>query len=253
MVGGVDGYGPASYGEGFADGYDEWDADVSDPGAVADLVAELAGSGRVLELGIGSGRLALAIAARGVDVWGIDASPAMVERLRAKDGGAAIPVAMGDMADLDLHTLPDGDEARFAVVLVAYNTLFNLATEADQARALARCAAVLAPGGHVVVEAVVPDADPPASAVEARTVEVDRVVLNVSRREPSGGAVRGQLVEISEAGIRLRPWLVRPVGPEAIDALAAAAGLQLAQRWSGWRREPYTDADPSHVSVYRAR
>ena len=250
MVVGVDGYGPASYGEAFADVYDEWYGAVSDPDEVAALVTELAGGGRVLELGIGSGRLALPIAARGVEIWGIDASPAMVERLRAKPGGERIPVAVGDMVDADVTALPGGDAARFAVVLVAFNTLFNLATAAAQQRMLARAAAVLAPGGCVVVEAVVPDDHAPSSAVEARTIEVDRVVLNVSRREPTGGAVRGQLVELTESGIRLRPWVVRPVGPEAIDAMAVDAGLALVARWSDWRRSPFAPGDPVHVSLY---
>jgi SAM-dependent methyltransferase len=246
----VDGYGPASYGDAFADVYDEWYGTVSDPHLVAAVVVELAGAGRVLELGIGSGRLALPIAARGVEVWGIDASPAMVERLRAKPGGARIPVAVGDMADIDLTALAGGGDARFSVVLVAFNTLFNLTTADAQARMLARAAAVLAPGGRVVVEAVVPDEDAPTNAVEARTIEVDRVVLNVSRREPEGGAVRGQLVELTEAGIRLRPWVVRPVGTKAIDELARAAGLALVERWSDWRRTPFAPGDVLHVSVY---
>jgi SAM-dependent methyltransferase len=253
MVEGVDGYGPESYGEGFADVYDEWYGDVSDAEAAADAVVALAAGAPVLELGIGSGRLALPIAARGAAVCGIDASPAMVERLRAKPGGGAIPVAIGDMADVDVAAIPGAATTRFGVVLVAFNTLFNLVTAEAQARCLAGAAAVLTPTGRVVIEAAVPDDDPPSSAVEARTVEVDRVVLNVSRREAGGDVVRGQLVEITEAGIRLRPWVVRPVGPDAIDATAAAAGLRLVERWADWRRSPFATGDPVHVSVYAAR
>ncbi|MEY2570667.1 MAG: hypothetical protein QOE63_1017, partial [Acidimicrobiaceae bacterium] len=96
----VDGYTAASYGEGFADVYDDWYADVSDVDATVERIVAIAGGGRVLELGIGSGRLALPLAAQGIDVWGIDASPAMVDRLRAKPGGGALPVAIGDMAAL---------------------------------------------------------------------------------------------------------------------------------------------------------
>ncbi|MEO7556792.1 MAG: class I SAM-dependent methyltransferase [Acidimicrobiales bacterium] len=247
----VDDYGPASYGDALADVYDDWYADGPVAQAVADAVANLAAGAPVLELGIGSGRLSLPLAARGVPVWGIDASNAMVARLRAKPGGDAIPVAIGDMADVDLRELPGGGDARFAVVLLACNTLFNLSTAADQARCLQGSSAVLAPGGCLVIEAAVPDPDPPLGAVEVRTVEIDRVVLNVSRREPTGDAVRGQLVEITEAGTRLRPWVVRPVGPDDIDAMARAAGLQLTERWADWQRTPFTDADPLHVSVYR--
>lgn len=252
MVVDVDGYGPASYGDAFADVYDEWYGDVTDAAAVADAVAPWAGGRPVLELGIGSGRLALPLAARGVEVVGIDASAAMVERLRAKPGGDAIPVLIGDMADVDLAGLPTAVPTRFGVVLLAFNTLFNLDTEAAQTRCLARAAAVLAPGGRVVVEAAVPEPGAPPGAVEARTVEVDRVVLNVSRREAGGDVVRGQVVEITERGIRLRPWVVRPVGPAAIDAMAAAGGLRLVERRSDWRGTPYAEGDPVHVSVYAA-
>jgi SAM-dependent methyltransferase len=246
------GYGPTTYGDAFADVYDDWYGEISDADELADRVAQLADGGSVLELGIGSGRLALPLVARGVEVWGIDASEPMVELMRAKPGGASIPVAIGDMADVDLTSLEGGADARFAIVLVAYNSLFLLPSAAAQQRCMEHAVQHLAPGGRVVIEAFVPGMYPEASAVEARTVEVDRVVLNVSRRLPTG-AVHGQLVEITEAGIRLRPWLLRPCSPADLDTLAANVGLELEARWSGWDATPFADGDASHVSLYSAR
>jgi SAM-dependent methyltransferase len=249
----VDGYTAASYGEGFADVYDDWYADVSDVDATVERIVAIAGGGRVLELGIGSGRLALPLAAQGIDVWGIDASPAMVDRLRAKPGGGALPVAIGDMAALDLSALPGGGDVTFAVVLAAYNTFLNLLSAAAQLACLTRSAARLAPGGRVVIEAFVPDLEGATSAVEARSVELDRVVLTVSRRSPVDDTVDGQHIEISERGIRLRPWRIRCLVPEGLDALAGAAGLRLVERWSSWDTTPFQAGDPVHISVYTGR
>src|SRR5262249_35029277 len=136
--GSVEGYGPSSYGDGMADVYDDWYATRGDiEGAVATiarLASEIGEDRPVLELGIGSGRLALPLAARGVDVWGVDASAAMVARLQAKPGGERVPVALGDMADIDLSGIPGGAGASFAVVFAADNTFFNLTTAEAQAR-----------------------------------------------------------------------------------------------------------------------
>ncbi|MDP8987176.1 MAG: class I SAM-dependent methyltransferase, partial [Actinomycetota bacterium] len=123
------GFDASTYGERFADVYDDWYGDVSDVDATVEAVARLAGDGPVLELGIGTGRLALPLKAAGLEVHGIDASPAMLERLRAKPGGEAVPVVIGDFADVAVE-VPGG----FAVVLVAYNTLFNLGSAAAQRR-----------------------------------------------------------------------------------------------------------------------
>ena len=140
----VDGYDASTYGDRFADVYDDWYGDVTDAVACTAKVAELAraaGGGPVLELGVGSGRLALPLVERGLEVHGIDASPAMVERLRAKPGGDRVRVTIGDMADLDLPAAPP-----FSVVLVAFNTFFNLATEAAQRRCLERVDGRARPG-----------------------------------------------------------------------------------------------------------
>ena len=248
----MEGYEASTYGDRFADVYDDWYGDVTDTAACTACVADLcrrAGGGPVLELGIGSGRLALPLAARGIEVHGIDASPAMVERLRAKPGGGAIEVTVGDMAELDLVDPPP-----FAVVLVAFNTFFNLATEGDQRRCLERVSSLLAPNGWFVLEAFVPDAVGGSGidgALTPRHISADEVVLSVSQRDRAAQTITGQHVHVTEAGIRLRPWHLRYATPEQLDDLAASAGLSLAWRAAGWCEEPFTDESGVHVSAYQ--
>jgi trans-aconitate methyltransferase len=249
----MDGYGPATYGDGMADVYDEWYATRGDiEGAVTALaaLASVAGPGPVLELGVGSGRLALPLAASGMEVWGIDASPAMVARLRAKPGGDRVPVAVGDMAELDLSPLRRGAETRCSLVFAADNTFFNLITAEAQARCLERVRAVLAPRGRLVIEAFVPAPDAPASSVDARTVAVDHVVLTVTTHDAASQTVAGQHIELRESGVRLHPWSIRYLAPDELDGMASAAGLALVERWSDWRMTPFTADDNLHVSVY---
>jgi SAM-dependent methyltransferase len=241
----LEGYGVSSYGDGFADVYDDWYADVSDVDATVEAVAALAAGGAVLELGVGSGRLSLPLAATGLEVHGIDASPAMVERLVAKPGAHQVRVTVGDMADLDIDDPPP-----FAVVFAAFNTFFNLTTVDAQRRCLDRVAALLAPGGKLVIEAFVPD-DPQSSvAVEPRHITADSVVLSVSAVDRDAQTVTGQHVHITEAGIRLRPWVLRYATPDQLDALAADAGLVLLARHEGWRGERFGPDSAVHVSTY---
>jgi SAM-dependent methyltransferase len=221
---------PSAYGEAIADVYDDWYGDVSDvEGTVAAVVA-LAEGGPVLELGVGTGRLALPLAATGIEVHGIDASPAMVERLRAKPGGAELPVVVGDFAG-ELPQVPGG----FAVVLVAFNTFLNLVAPGAQERCLEEVAATLRPGGAFVIEAFVPGDTDVTSGVDVRSIGSDEVVVSLS---PAGG-------------VRLRPWSIRPRHPDELDQLAATAGLMLESRHAGWRGEPFTDFADRHVTVYR--
>jgi len=236
---------PQAYGEAIADVYDDWYGDVSDVAGTVTSVTALAAGGAVLELGIGTGRLALPLHAAGVEVHGVDASPAMVERLRAKPGGADIPVLVGDFS----VALPEGP---FAVVLAAFNTLLNLTAPGALERCLTLVHDRLAPGGALAVEAFVPGDDTASSGVEVRHVDAHEVVLSVFRRDPTSDAVTGSLVSLSPAGgVRLRPWAIRALGPEALDVLAARAGFTLERRDAGWRHEPFDDAADRHVTVYR--
>jgi SAM-dependent methyltransferase len=247
----VEGYNAGTYGDRFADVYDDWYADVTDVGActtrLAALVGEL-GGGPLLELGIGSGRLALPLTERGVEVHGIDASPRMLELLRAKPGADAIRVTLGDMADLDLVDPPP-----FTLVLAAFNTFFNLGTVDAQQRCFGRVAALLAPTGLFVLEAFVPSEDTTAAdgAVTPRHITADEVVLTVSQHDGTDQTITGQHIHVTDAGIRLRPWHLRYARPAELDAMAEAAGLELAWRLAGWDATPFGPESGVHVSAYR--
>lgn len=250
------GYEAWSYGDAFADVYDDWYADVSDVVATTTVLAELAlaAGGPVLELGVGSGRLAVPLANRGLTVWGLDASTAMLERLRARPGGDQVRAVVGDMADpaAALSAAP-GAPSAFGLVACTFNTLFLLTSENAQQACLRAAAGLLAPGGAVVVEAIVPAEGLTGveRVLEPRTIEVDRVVLTVSHHDPARQQVTGQHIELRETGTRLRPWVLRYLYPAQLDALAAAAGLTLESRWASWDRRPFDAASTAHVSVYR--
>lgn len=245
------GYDRRSYGDGFADVYDDWYADVSDVDAtVARMVALSGAGGRVLELGVGTGRLAVPMAVAGLDVVGIDSSAAMLARLSERDPEHLVESVCGDMID-DLPT------RAFDTVLVAYNTIFNVLDEAGQRRLFERVAERLSPGGAFVVEAFVPGDDivseESTSAVRVRSMAVDHVVLSVSVHHPEDQFAEGQFVEFThDGGVRLRPWSIRWATVEQLDAMAAAAGLRLDQRFADMAGAPFTEHSAQHVSVYRS-
>jgi len=257
------GFDAATYGDRFVDVYDDWYADVTDTVACVTSVAALAcdvasnnpdgnnpgsnsSEARVLEMGVGTGRLAIPLAETGVTVVGLDASVAMLTAMAARPGGELVRAVHGDMAD------PPLDGETFHIVLVAFNTLFNLTDPQAQRLCLERSAALLTPGGRIVVEAFVPDPDATSGdTVDVRQVTADRVVLSVSRTDASAQLVVGQYVDITESGVKLRPWQVRWSSPDQLDSLAERAGLVLEDRWSDWDHNRYTEDAHSHVSVYR--
>jgi SAM-dependent methyltransferase len=240
----MDDYGPSTYGDHIADVYDAWFHPPSHPGAAVDFLAELARSGPALELAIGTGRIALPLATRGVEIQGIDASTAMVAKLREKPGGTDIPVTMGDFADVQV-------EGRFRLVFVVFNTLFALLTQDDQRRCLRNVADHLTDDGVFVVEAFVPDIArfDRGQRVDARQVELGRAFLEVSRHDAGNQRVSSQLVVLEETGFRMFPVELRYVWPSELDLMAELAGLRLRERWGGWNREPFT-GELTHVSVY---
>jgi SAM-dependent methyltransferase len=240
----VEGYRRDTYGESFADVYDDWYAGITDVDGTADLVAAWAGDGgRVLELAVGTGRLALPMAARGLAVHGIDTSAAMLERLRVRDPGATVTAVLGDMVD----DLPDGP---FHVVLIAYNSLFNLESAGRQQACFAAVAARLAPGGRFVVEAFVPD-DRDGPVVAVRSMTASEVVLSISQHDPAAQQVHGQFVQFVDGDrVRLRPWSIRYATPDELDAMAAASGLVRTERWEDFGRHPFGADSPQHVTVY---
>jgi SAM-dependent methyltransferase len=238
-------YGPSTYGERIAEVYDELHAGLADVEPIVDALADLARGGRVLELGIGTGRIALPLAARGIDIYGIDASEAMVAKLRAKEGGAKIPVTMGDFADV-------GVEGSFSLTFVVFNTFFALLSQEDQIRCFHRVAQHLTDNGVFLIEAFVPDLARfvRGQNTSATRVETDRVMLDVSRHDPVGQRVESQHVTITESGTKLFPVQLRYAWPSELDLMAQLAGMRLRERWSSWERAPFTAASTSHVSVY---
>ena len=240
-------YDEATYGDRIADVYDEWYRAL-DPAPAAETLAALGGGGAALELAIGTGRIALPLAAHGIEVHGIDASEAMVARLREKPGGERIPVTIGDFAEVAV-------DGRYALVYVAFNTFFALLSQEKQVRCFANVAEHLTDDGVFVIEAFVPDLArfDRGQRVNANRVEADLVILDVSIHDPVEQRVASQHVVLGGGGVRLQPVAIRYAFPSELDLMARLAGLELRERWSGWSREPFTPASGSHVSVYASR
>ena len=240
----MEGYGPETYGDRIADVYDALYSGLNTEAAV-DCLASLAGEGPVLELAIGTGRLALPLAERGLDVHGIDASEAMVAKLREKPGGDRIPVTMGDFADV-------GVDANYSLVFVAFNTLFALLTQDDQLRCFANVAEHLAEGGVFAIEVFFPDLARFDRGQRFQTTRLDaqRVMLDASQHHAVEQRVDSVHIVVTENGTRLYPVNVRYAFPAELDLMARLAGLELKERWGGWDREQFTADSPRHVSVY---
>jgi SAM-dependent methyltransferase len=233
-----------SFGEDDAARYD--DSSRGDEVPTVAFLEKLARGGPALELAIGTGRIALPLAARGVPVDGIDFSPAMVAKLRAKPGGDQIAVTIGDFAEVSVP-------GAYRLIFVVYNTLFNLLTQEDQVRCFQNVAAHLADDGLFVVEAFVPAylyrlRDD--QYVDAERIDVSEVRLDVGRHDPVAQRLDESHVELSSAGVRVSPIVARYAWPSELDLMARIAGMRLQQRWSGWEQEPFTATSRRHVSVY---
>jgi SAM-dependent methyltransferase len=236
-------YAASTYGDEIADVYDALFGD-HDPSAITAL-ADLAGQGPVLELGIGTGRLALPLAERGVTVHGIDASPAMVAKLRSKPGAANIAVTIGDFSSVAL-------DQKFELVFVAFNTFFALRTAEDQVRCFRHVASLLRSGGSFLIEAFVPDLGrfDRGQRFSVSRIEPREVWLEAALHHASNQVVDAQLVRLSDKGARLFPIRIRYAWPAELDLMAQVAGMRLRDRWSGWNRQPFSAGSASHVSVY---
>ncbi len=242
----VDNYEPTiSYGEDTAETYD----DLSHRGDETETVAfleRLARGGPALELAVGTGRIALPLAERGVQVDGIDVSPEMIAKLRAKPGGDQISVTMGDFADVPV-------QGRYPLIFVVFNTLFNLPTQEDQVRCFENVANHLTDDGVLVVEGMFPAylyrlADD--QYVDAEAIGIDEVRLDVGQHDPVTQRLDESHVTLSRAGIHLNPVSTRYAWPSELDLMARLAGLRLKERWGGWNREPFRPASDNLVSVY---
>lgn len=239
-------YEPSTYGDRIAGIYDDLHAWHLDTETTVEALAELAGEGPVLELGVGTGRIAAPLAERGLEVHGIDASEEMVARLREKPGGDRVEVAIGDFAEVPA---PGGP---YSLVFVVFNTIYALQTQDEQIRCFEAVARVLAPGGRFVVESFVPDVSrfQRHQNVEAAKVDADRVLLDVSNHDPLGQRVVSQHVVIEDGKVETYPVQIRYIYPSEMDLMARLAGLRLERRDGGWRGERLTSAGPRQVAVY---
>lgn len=209
------------------------------------FLADHARGGPALELAIGTGRIALPLAARGVSVDGVDIAEPMLAHLRRRPEAAGMRLVRGDFADVPL-------DGQYRLVYVVWNTLFNLLTQDDQVRCFRNVADHLTEDGVFVVETEVPAAwvRDGSGRVEVDSVEVDGVQLGVWRHDPLTQTVEGNHVRLTTAGIRVNPIVQRYAWPAEIDLMARLAGLRLHERWADWRRSTFTATSPSHVSVY---
>lgn len=216
----------------------------------ARFLAELAGpDGEALEFAIGTGRIAIPLQQEGVRVQGIEGSPEMVERLRAKRGGEALPVIIGDMSQATT-----GRHHR--LVYLVYNTIFNLLTADDQIRCFENAARHLEPGGFFVVETALPHTwMPPGQSdyVRAEQVEVEEVAFDVARYDPATQLMVENHVCLRADGVSFQPIVCRLISPGEMDLMARIAGLELVDRFGDWRRSRFDANAVAHVSVYAAR
>jgi SAM-dependent methyltransferase len=234
------------FGERVAARYDESAAEMFDPAVVApvvDFLAELAGSERALELGIGTGRIALPLAQRGVPVHGIELSKAMVARLHAKPGGEGIGVTIGDFATT-------GVDGTFSVAYLVFNTILNLTTQAAQVACFRNVAALLEPGGCFVIEAGIPELQrlPPGETI--RAFHVSETSWGIDEYDVATQGLTSHHFEIVDGRLERLSVPFRYAWPSELDLMAQLAGMSLRERWSGWKREPFTSDSRKHVSVW---
>jgi SAM-dependent methyltransferase len=234
------------FGEQVAARYDDLSADMFEPAAVdpvVDFLADLAGQGAALELGIGTGRIAVPLARRGIRVHGIDLSEAMVARLRAKPGAEQIGVTIGDFATTSV-------EGRFSVAYLVFNTIGNLTTQDEQVACFQNVAAHLQPGGCFVIEVGVPQLQrlPPGETVRAFTLTPTHLGFDEYDIASQGLISHHYHVEDGRLDVGSLPQ--RYVWPAELDLMARLAGMTLRERWGGWKREPFTSDSSKHVSVW---
>jgi SAM-dependent methyltransferase len=236
-------YDETTYGECIAEAYDDLYGSIEK--SAVDRLQELAGRGRALELGIGTGRVALPLHERGIPVTGIDASPAMLESLRSKPGASGIEVVLGSFARIDLET-------RFDLVYVVFNTFFNLLTQEEQVGCFQSVSDHLTPNGSFVIEAFVPDLKrfEKGKMVRLNHVTEEEARLEVAQHDPLAQQVSSQLVVLSKKESRSYPVKLRYAWPPELDLMAKLAGLKLRHRWGDWDRGEFTWESGKHVSVY---
>jgi len=243
-------YTDATYGDRIAEIYDDryLGAFEGDTSGAAEFLKTLAGDGPALELGIGTGRVAFPLAASGVEVHGIDASEAMLSKLRDKPGGERIQVTLGSFAEFSLTS-------RYSLIYVVFNTFFGLLTQEEQVSSFESIARHLLPGGVFVMQAFVPDVtrfDVHNQRVAAESIGVDEIALETSTHDPFTQRTDSQHVLIKDGSVRMYPVRIRYAYVSELDLMARIAGLRLSERWSGWDRAPYPASNWQHISVWES-
>jgi hypothetical protein len=233
--------------ERVAEPFDERYAYQADPAIVDPMVAslaELAGDGDALEFGIGTGRIAVPLAGRGVRVHGIDLSEAMVARLRAKPGADGIGVTIGDFATATV-------DGRFSVVYLVANTIMNLTTQDEQVACFGNAAAHLEPGGCFVIEVLVPALQrlPPGETYQPFDVGPTHLGFDEYDVARQGLVSHHLWIAGGEVDVFAAPF--RYVWPSELDLMARLAGMTLRERWNDWGRAPFTSDSRQHVSVWQ--
>jgi SAM-dependent methyltransferase len=236
-------YSNETYGERVAGVYDAWFPSF-DPDAI-DFLAALAAGGKALELGIGTGRFALPLSKKNVEVHGVDAAESMIAQLRAKQGSDRIVVTKGNFADVPV-------QGEYTLIYIVFNTFFALLSQEAQVLCFRNVASHLTKAGCFVIEAFVPDVTRfiHGQSNWATTVTADRVELDAGQHDAAAQKVISQRVVITDGDVRLYPVQIRYAWPSEMDLMAQLAGLRLRERWSGWRREPFTSESQKHISVY---
>lgn len=244
----MDGYDSQTYGQRWAPYYDDLYSEVDD--STIDLLARYAGEPpRALELAIGTGRIALPLRRRGVEVVGIDSSEEMVERLRAKDGGEAIKVVMGDFGDVNV-------DDTFPLVYLAFNTLFGLLDQNAQVECFRNVADHLEPGGCFVIDCFVPDVkrfDAFNTRIGVSSIaSVDEHMVEMTIYEPVTQRLSNHIVKRNEDGTSVvLPVELRFAWPSELDLMARLAGLHLEDRFGWYDLRPFNERSTSHMSIYR--
>jgi SAM-dependent methyltransferase len=241
-VPGDDGY----FDERVAARYDESSADMFEPEVldpVIDFLVELAGDGRALELAIGTGRIALPLAQRGVPVHGIDMSKAMVARLREKPGGEEIGVTIGDFATTTV-------EGTFSLAYLVFNTISNLTTQAAQVACFRNVATHLEPGGCFVIEVGIPELQRVPPGETFHVFHLSETRWGIDEYDVANQGLISHHFEIVDGRLERNSVPFRYTWPAELDLMAQLAGMRLRERWSGWRREPFTSESRKHVSVW---
>jgi SAM-dependent methyltransferase len=242
----MEAYDASTYGDRIAHVYDSLHpSELLNTSATVEFLAQRAGRGPVLELAIGTGRVALPLVERGIEVHGIDASENMLTKLRAKPGGAGLPVAFGDFKDVAVEGL-------FSLIYLTFNTIYALTSQEDQLACFRNVAGHLADDGVFVLDAFYPDVSrfDRDQRVNVNEVEVDRVFIDVSRHDPKAQTISSQHLIISSTGIEMYPVHLRYVWPSEFDLMARLAGLELKERYADYAERPFTSASGAHVSVY---